>query len=711
MPRPSLRAVLLLALLTLVGCSSAESRAVAGDEYMLRGQHSLALREYQVARRKDPRLFEIDRKIRSAQIAIYLGQGDRAIDAFRWSDAERALGEVRRLEPDHPELPTRFERLAHARADWHFDRGQKAMARGDVAAAIPEFEHCLALRPDHPRAAASITRAETELKERRVRAESAYRSGIAARDAGDLAEALRRFDETLLLDPSHPGAALELESTGDALVEQWIAEGEAAVARDDWSAALGLYEKAHEFDPRHRGLADRVRIARNEVEALTWISSGEDALAHDDLPRAFTCFEHALHLTSRREAVESRFRDVRDLYARTLAERARTLEDSGEHDGAIATVRVLLDVDPDHPGAAAWLTDLTVRLDDAEEFLLLARSAVEHGDLIAARGHFLACLESIPDFRDVPARLAAVEESLQLAEGLYERACLAQREKKVRRARILFEECLAIARPFRDSEERLERMRERVFANPGLPTRYEEGCRAQARRDAVTALECFLECERERPGAEDVATRITDLRATLERARTLHRRGVQAEARCDLETASAAFAECLELANPFEDASARLARIEDHRLRLRRAERREGARDLIGAVNLYREVAAQYGCHTLSNRRIAELDRTLDEIGRETQEMAKARRAGEPRRALAIALGIRARCSTHPQIDETIATLTLESDYADAAAFEAQGNHRRAARLFQRVATQDPKFRDAAARARANLAECAPEGG
>ena len=439
MLRPAVRALIAVMLFTLslavAGCTSAETRVSNGDLYMDQGQHALALREYQVARRKDPQLFDIDRKIRAAQLALYFGQGDRATDAFRWDDAERAYGELGRLDPQNPTLPGRLEKLAIARGNWHFDRGQKAMTLGNPAGAISEFETALSFHPGHPRAEASIARAEKELAERRERAEFAFREGLAARDAGDLAEALRRFDAALLLDPDHPGAAIESRATGTALVESLIAKGETAADRGEWTAALTQFERAAETAPRHPGLVARVRIARQEVEAAEWLASGEDALAHEDFGRAVTCFERAMHLTTTPEVIEPRFLVARDGQVAHLLTESERAQGAGEFESAILAYRAILTIYPEHPTVGDLCADLEQRFEDAEEFYLAGQAAFQVGNLLAAREEFERALDSIPGFRDASDRLVEIDGALTLADGLYERACRAQQQGKLRRAR------------------------------------------------------------------------------------------------------------------------------------------------------------------------------------------------------------------------------------------------------------------------------------
>ncbi len=620
--------------LAVSGCASPESRAFRGDEYARRGQYSLALREYQVARRKDPALFDIDQKIHNTQVFLYLQQGDQATDACRFSDAERAYGEVRRLEPGHPDIDARFERMATLRGNWHFDRGQSALTQGNPTSAIQEFEQALIHRPDHPRAAEALARAERELASRRDRADQVYEDGIAARDGGDLEEAIRRFEEALRLDPNHSGAAVELESAGVRLVAAWIDRGDAAARDYAWGEALDHYEHALERAPRQPGLRHRVRRARLEVQAEEWITAGDTALDQRDWARAYECFDHARTLSAEPERFIDRLQRARDRHAEELFAAAQTAEREGRYDDALAGYHLVIEFHPGYRGVQSICTSLAQRLEDADFAYTQGCASLDAGNLIGARERFNACVESVPGYLDAAERLRMTTKNIDLADSLYERACLAQRDGKVRRARVLFEECLALTRPFRDVDERLGATRSVVFPTPGVVVPgYEEGCRAQAERDFVRAVNFFERCESSRPGFEDVATRLGDLRNSVTQARSIYQQAVKAEERCDLASARDGFRQCLEVCTPFEDARERLTDLDNHLSMLRTAERLDRRRDLVAARELYMKVAIRYNRHPVANRRVGEIDLECVQVDKDYQILVEAQKNGRHRDA------------------------------------------------------------------------------
>lgn len=691
--RAPLLAALLLA--ALAGCTSPETRALRGDEYARLGHHALALREYQVARRKDPTLFDIDAKIRTTQVALYLQQGDQAAAACRWRDAERAYNEVQRVAPDHPEIEARLEKLAVARGDWHFERGQKLLIGGDPAGAITEFEQTLVHQPNHPRAREALSRAEHELAERVRLAETRYQDGLMARQRDELEQAMRRFEEALRLDPNHAGAAVELESIGAELVLHWMDQGDYAAMSYDWPAALEHYERARQYGADTPGLAHRIRTTKLEITADEWVRKGDDAFARSDWGTAYDCFERARHRSVEPERFIDRYRSARDRYAEMLFDDARSAEREGRYDDALAAYRRVSTFHPHFRDVQVVCRTLAQRLEDAENAYADGCHAVEGLDLMRAREHFLVCLSVVPGYLDARERVSQIDRELDLAASMYDRACRAQVDGDADRARILFEECLAITRPYRDIEERLDVARSVVFPGPDTNSDYVDGCQAQAERDLQRARKAFERCRDGDPEYRDTMVRLEDVVSALQRADDLYTQAFRAERDCELQKARDGYRECLELCNPYRDASNRLVKIDEAMRNLRHAHRLEAQMELVAAQKAYRQVSKRFDRHQFAKQRLHEIEQSLEQIDKEYRRLVDAEKRGELRVALSIAVALRDRCLGYEDVDERITRLEIEVDYQDAIEFESHDDHRRAVVCFERVVTRNPEYRDA----------------
>src|SRR3989442_1688903 len=138
-----------LALLSLSACQSASSLLDAGNACYIRGDFVGSLDHYSAARRKDPTLPEIDQKIRLAELRLLIQRGDLAVQRSNWQEAERAYQEARRLDPGSEEVAERFQRMAAARANQRFLKGQELLLAGNALEAAAEFEQALVFQPDH----------------------------------------------------------------------------------------------------------------------------------------------------------------------------------------------------------------------------------------------------------------------------------------------------------------------------------------------------------------------------------------------------------------------------------------------------------------------------------------------------------------------------------------------------------------------------------
>lgn len=685
-------------LLTLTGCKSAQDRVLLGDDFYLQGDYSSALDQYRRARRKNPALADIDRKIERTQIRLLLQDGDAAVASARFSAARQAYEEVRRLDPGNQELDNRWARLSEAEAEWHFQRGQQFLAAGKPFSAIPELERTLEIQPSHSRAQAALDRARREQVERAARAEAAYNQGVQAQGLGQFEEAIKYFDRALELDPSHARAALDRASASAELVESYVRRGDASAEQGAWAEALDSYEKARSREPSSHWIGARIDHVRRELDAEKWIERGDRARERKDWQEAHDGYEQARLLTSAPERVQDRLNEARTALVTGLEATARAAEEDGRFDEALTSFRTILDVDPDHPQAGAWYDALTTRLWKAEAAYREGRAALRDANLVLARKHFRDCTEILPVYRDAAERLSDVRRELDLAETLYNRAREAARAGRQERAVILYEECLAITRPFRDAEERLEEAFAMAGAGADSYGPYNDGCRAQSQRNYERARTLLLTCQTERPGYRDVAARLEQISAALDRAATAYRRAEDAARRDQLEEARDAYAECLTACSPYRDANDRLAAIEASLALLSEAERLERERRPVDALDRYRKLLDRHPAHPGALARVRELDRECRELETDYALLIEAEQKKDYRGALGFAVKIRKLNSGYEDVEARVMRLETEADYADALSFEESGRWELAGRSYERCLQRDPKFRDAAVR-------------
>jgi tetratricopeptide (TPR) repeat protein len=168
------------------------------------------------------------------QVGDLVRQARRQLETQNREEAERLLTRIRALDPRAAGL----DELAAALA-----RAPKAL--GSAAAAPPRPS-----APVDPRGA-----------------EEMFRRGVAAMSAGRADEALRFWELSLSLDPSHPGAMRRLNG-------EYLVRGMDAHAAGRLEEAVGYWEKALRADPRDPRAAGFLARARERQERTREILGG-----------------------------------------------------------------------------------------------------------------------------------------------------------------------------------------------------------------------------------------------------------------------------------------------------------------------------------------------------------------------------------------------------------------------------------------------------
>lgn len=459
MTRQIVASICTLALITIVGCASATERVSRGDGHFAAGRYSQALEQYESARQKDPALTGVDEKIREAQILVHLDAGDRALEAQRWSDAEAAYRRVGLLSSNHPDLPLRLEKLAAARAQYHFLRGQRFLADGNPFEAVLELEQAIAFQADHPRAATALKQAQTEKKDRRYQAKEAFALGEQARDAGDFDTAIDHFATTLELNPHHQHAERLLRDAHEQRSAAHIEAGDALMEAQEYQKARTQYQLALRGRDHLPEAEQRIRQAEFEMQAEVHAERADHAYQRNDWQTAYNEYTAAVNRSQRPQLyAEQQSRAALSLCTQ-LDQKAIAAYEQGDYLTAIAHYEQLLAVDPGFKDVAARCQRLTRGLPVAESSYRTACQAEESCDIVTAEKHFRRCADAIPTYRDAVSRLEATRERLNRAEDFFDRAIRAQNQARNGTAIVLFEECLTIAKPYRDVERRLKHLR------------------------------------------------------------------------------------------------------------------------------------------------------------------------------------------------------------------------------------------------------------
>jgi hypothetical protein len=223
-------------------------------------------------------------------------QAARAAEqAARQRDLKRLAAVKREYDELLPGVRKRLDALvARAAAEWGGD--PFARARQAVDAAIRAAE-----AKDYDVALAELKRAVPELAATETAAGSALRAalaaGRAALDAGNAAEAERRFALALKITPGHATAQRGLERARSLdEVRRLLADAERLEADGDVAGAAALYRKALSLDrdtTAARQALARIESAQASSAFSAAMSEGLSSLASGHLDAARAAFERA----------------------------------------------------------------------------------------------------------------------------------------------------------------------------------------------------------------------------------------------------------------------------------------------------------------------------------------------------------------------------------------------------------------------------------
>jgi serine/threonine-protein kinase len=266
------------------------------------------------------------------------------------------------------------------------------------------------------------------------RAGSDLRAGAAAVAGGDWIQALRHFDAVSVAVPGCTYAGQEADRLRRLIAERQAAddrrrallgEADAAVNRADWSSVIALADEVLASESTNgmaRGLRDKAvaalaaetrrrqqQVERGLSRAEQLARSGRYAEAEEALDEARRADPDAPLITEAAERIRSarveaeRISERERLGAQVVAS-ARTRFGKGQREEAISDLRACLAQEPDLPGVAGALRELT---DEAERLVAAERRRAQ------AAGHAGAAQAALE--RDEPdAALAEAREALRL---------------------------------------------------------------------------------------------------------------------------------------------------------------------------------------------------------------------------------------------------------------------------------------------------------
>ncbi len=201
----------------------------------------------------------LEESIREGSMALDRADGDAATAAFR-----RALA----IDPRNQQALLGIERAKTIeQTSKMVQQARKLMDKGDLQGALGLLEETLGMDPYHEEAKGLLSEARAALARKEF--QKAVGRAISALAAGRYQEASKALSEAKKIDPSDPALqklALKLEQERRAArLSHLIAKAHAAMERESWKEAEGLYRLALETAPDSVDAQDGLRLAKERA--------------------------------------------------------------------------------------------------------------------------------------------------------------------------------------------------------------------------------------------------------------------------------------------------------------------------------------------------------------------------------------------------------------------------------------------------------------
>ena len=405
-------------------------RAIQGGQTAFdRGDYTTAVAQANAAlavRKSDPaatklredaqaKIDELRDKEQRYQTAMKSGQAafDRGDYATAVTQADAALA-VRGADP----AATKLKKEAEAKIDklrdkeqWYqtaMKSGQAAFDRGDYDNAVTQADAALAVRKSDPAATKLREDAQAkidDLRDKEQRYQTAMKSGEAAFDRGDYANAVTQADAALAVRKSDP-AATKLKEDAQAKIDDLrdkeqryqtaMKSSQAAFDRGDYTNAVTQADTAlavRGADPAATKLKKNAEAKIDELRDKeqryqTAMKSGEAAFDRGDYANAVTQADAALAVrgadpaaTKLKKEAEAKIDELRDKEQRyqTAMKSSQAAFDRGDYANAVAQANAALAVREADQAATKLKKEAEAKIDDLRDKEQRYQTAMKSG--------------------------------------------------------------------------------------------------------------------------------------------------------------------------------------------------------------------------------------------------------------------------------------------------------------------------------------------
>ena len=340
------------------------------------------------------------------RIAFLLKRAQQRIFQSREVEALEDLERVLVLDPGNPIADRLILKAESKLAGVAATAGDQLRIEGDLEGALVKYHEALELTPGLDQAEEGLQAVAETWRKLRESARSHYLDGVRA-----LAEQLFQQTEyhmllALEMDPTMEEARAPADLASRRLAEERYAAAKVMEERGFFKPALREYEEIHAEYPGFDGIDDRIESTQAEVEAEELLRKGSSAAFRGEFGEARDYLEQAMQLTQRQrdEIAETLVfvheREVEERY--TLA---KDEELQGRFEAALEAYRLIDQEAPGYLDVRARVSDLEIRIEEAQKAYDAGLEAEKAGDKDAAIGHYTDVMLYWPKYRDAADRL------------------------------------------------------------------------------------------------------------------------------------------------------------------------------------------------------------------------------------------------------------------------------------------------------------------
>jgi tetratricopeptide (TPR) repeat protein len=346
------------------------------SELYKEGTEHLQRQEWQEAIEKFMELIHLDIDYRDAvdkleearkqqNLEILYAQGIGYFDKQRWSSAAAKFKEVLDLEQGYRDAAAKLEEAERQqKLETLYEQALKQLEQEDWAAAIKTLTRIVKLQPDYQDAQFRLEEAK-----KRQQLEDLYRQGLEHFGKEEWAKAVHAFQRALELDKNFQKAAVKLKQAEEQRgLSDLYNRGLGLEGRGEWEEAYQLFHQILTTVSEYKDVADRLArtgrlrtLARLRSEADELWAAGRWQEAVGKLSEACELERRCGELDAQtRRELNSRLTAAKKDLKRQEAAYKRGMESvkTGDWPRAVAALRQVLDLNPNHEDAAARLREM-----------------------------------------------------------------------------------------------------------------------------------------------------------------------------------------------------------------------------------------------------------------------------------------------------------------------------------------------------------------